>query len=100
MLLCTDRHRGDEIAWQLVLMLNNVRGGGIDRSLIGLIYIHTKRLRGEGMNVRARAESVLSHVRPGEVRFNTRRRFCDQGNRARRSNRRNFIVAGRSEERR
>ena len=56
-------------------------------------YAFARRLRGKGMNVRARAESVLSDVRPGEVRFNARRRLCNQGNRARRSNRRNFIVA-------
>src|SRR6266404_8459102 len=44
------------------------------------------------MDVRARTESVFAHVRPGEVGFNPRRRFSDQGNRARRSNRRYFIV--------
>ena len=63
-LLGADRHGRNEIRRKFGFVLNHVRRGRIDRILIGLIHIHSERLRGEGVNVRARAESVLSHVRP------------------------------------
>src|SRR6266481_6584571 len=44
------------------------------------------------MNVRARTESVLAYISPGEVWFNPRRRFSHQGNCARWGDRRYFIV--------
>ena len=63
-LLCANPHGGNEIGRKFMFVLNHIRRGRVDRILIGLIDIDAQRLRGEGVNVRARAESVLSHVRP------------------------------------